>query len=141
MGGRREQDGGGEISAVVVHRRCEADDVGRRSPIVDEDARVTTLLEQGVEPLERPVVRPSVLIPDWNHTQVSRNSLSGKDAAMRRTISSVPARAISYSLDPSADMDSRASRMAVAPRSAMWAASVMSAISSVDLIIRWRMMA
>ena len=44
---------------------------------------------------------PSVLMPDWNHTQVSRISESGKVRAISRVIASVPMRATSYSAIPS----------------------------------------
>ena len=44
---------------------------------------------------------PSVLIPDWNHTHVSRISESGKVRAISWTIASVPMSATSYSLMPS----------------------------------------
>ena len=80
---------------------------------------------------------PSVLMPDWNQTQVSRISESGKVRAISWTMASVPIRATSYSVMPAV----MALRMASPPRSPMRAPCLMTAISSADLIMRWRMAA
>ena len=46
---------------------------------------------------------PSVLSPDWNQTQVSRSSLSGKARAISASIASRPAIATSISRVPAPD--------------------------------------
>ena len=78
-----------------------------------------------------------MLIPDWNHTQVSRSSACGKVRAISRIIALEPAMATSYSGTPSA----MAARMASPPRSPIRAPCLMSSISSGDLTIRWRIVA
>jgi hypothetical protein len=80
---------------------------------------------------------PSVLTPDWNQTQASRSSLCGKLFAISRTMACVPARATSYSGKPSRI----AAATAAPPMSPIRALSVMSAISSGVLTMRWAIVA
>jgi hypothetical protein len=75
---------------------------------------------------------PSVLIPDWNPTRVSRYSASGKRRAISRSIASRPAMLTSSSVTPSAI----ASRIAWPPTSATVAPCLISAISAGDFTIR-----
>ena len=74
---------------------------------------------------------PSVLIPDWNQTQVSMYSASGYDFTISRSIRSRPAIAISISVLPSLMFLTISSP----PKSAILAPFLIISISSLDLII------